>query len=65
MPQNIPTDIWKNIKKIALESSLYAQVMRVRHKIMVRKKDTGKEPKIKYFFQGQSVILEHWLALHI
>ena len=32
---------------------------------MVQKKDTVREPKIKYLFQGQSARSKNWFNLHI
>ena len=53
-PQNIPTDIKKNIERIACEESVYAQVVRICRKNMIENKYTGKKTKRKYLFQGQS-----------
>ena len=32
---------------------------------MVKKKDTGKEPNIKYLFQGQCERSKHWFDIDI
>ena len=40
-------------------------MVRIRRKSMVQNKEIGKEPKIKYLYQGQSEILKHWLNLDI
>ena len=39
--------------------------MKIGSKSMVKKKDTGKEPKRKYLFQGQSERSKHWFDLDI
>ena len=39
--------------------------MRICRKSMVQKKDTGKELKRKYLFQGQSARSKHWFNLDI
>ena len=41
-PQNIPTDIKNNSFLIALQESLYEQVLSIRPKSMIQKKGTGK-----------------------
>ena len=64
-PQNIPTDIKKNIKTISLEDSLHDQVVSIRCKSIVLKKDTGNEPKRNYLFQVYSAIPEHWFDIDI
>ena len=40
-------------------------MVRILAKIMVRNKCTGKEPKRRYLFQGNSTISEHWFDLDI
>ena len=64
-PQNISSDVKNNIKRMAMEQSLYAQVIMFRQKDL--KFDAADENKneSKFKFQGQSARSQLWFDLDL
>ena len=62
-PRFISGDIKNSIKQMAMEQSLYAQVVKLRHKYLKFVATDKNKNKAKFKFQGQSARLQLWFDL--
>ena len=65
VPQTISNDVKNNIKRMAMEQSLYAQVIMFRRKDLKFDAADKKKNPSKIIFQGQSARSRYWFDLDL
>ena len=64
-PQNILVDVNDNVKRMAMEQSLYAQVIKFRGKDLLFDAADKNKNESKFKFQGQSARSQLWFDLDL
>ena len=64
-PQNVSVVLKNNIKRMAMEQSLYAQVIKFRKKYLLFDAADKNKNESKFKFQGQSARLQLWFDLEL
>ena len=64
-PQNISGDVKINIKRMEMEQSLYAQVIKFRGKDLLFDAADKNKNESKFKFQGQSARSQLWFDLNL